>query len=150
MLHPLLIIIRDDGYDMPATQSGGHVLSPQRDRTTDMWLVKPQKTLWRPMCFANPQETLIPGNDKVKRYETRSVSVPSTSLRSRVVVARRRGAKQDLFRCPRLHAGVGYYRRNRGEQNVAKTREHKCKKEKNINIQKNIYNSTKWAVSLSY
>ena len=82
------------------------------------------------MYFANPQDTIIPGNDKVKRYETRSVSVPSTSRRSRVVVARRRGVKQDLFRCPRLHAGAGYYRRHRGEQNVAKTRQYKCKKEK--------------------
>ena len=41
---------------MPSTQIGGHVLcQPTRDLTTDMWFVKPQKTLRRQMCFANPR-----------------------------------------------------------------------------------------------
>ena len=39
--------------------------------------------------------------------------------------------KQDLCRCHRLHAGAGYWHAG-GEQNVAKTREHKCKKEKTL------------------
>ena len=50
------IVQADDDYDIPATQSGGHVLcQPTRDLTTDMWFVKPQKALRRPMCFANPR-----------------------------------------------------------------------------------------------
>ena len=50
-----------------------------------------------------------------------------------------------------LDFGAGYWH-TVGEQNVAKTREHKSKKKKNTNI-KNIYNSTKWAIfhfSISY
>ena len=45
--------------------------------------------------------------------------------------------KQDLCRCPRLHAGAGYWNAG-GEENVANTREHKRKEKKKK------YNSTKW------
>ena len=80
--------------------------------------------VWNKVCFGNPQKTLIPGNDKVKSYETRSVFVPST------------------LRC----SGV---LEHQGKENVANTREHKCKKAKHQN--KNLYdNSTKWAIFLFY
>ena len=67
-------------------------LSPQKIVHNGYVVCWATKDLTTAMCFANPQETVIPGNDKVKRYETRSVSVPSTSRRSGVL-ERRRGGK---------------------------------------------------------